>query len=994
MSYTPLPGINKPLSLSEEKAAKLAERSEHKKSLLMAKAPQPEMDIGLNPFMAQEMRDAAALDYALKESLYAKREREENSWVSDAGLDTRKGQVGQLGASAASGTTRLVGDTASASFTAMGNRYLSEVSEEEINAHNIEQDYLKKLKELTAAEVTIGERLLRRQITEEKAQSLRAEVEAQRAALKAPDPEQLKVLDKRKGGDTISLNPTLTMNFAPSDYVDVGAVEKAQTPREKIETFKLALKAGAAIDAAIENTTKGIINPLNRDRLDKDLSTSYAANKATFEQAGKAWESGDEVDALLTGAKGVASLVAEYGDDALANPAASLEYIAENVPQLALGAFGKGGKALMAATNVGYGVDIYRKGLEDYQATNNGNLPSRAEAEEMLAWSLSAAAVEQVGDALTLSPLKGKLGKIMGGAVEKARAGKVVGALKEVGKVPVAGATGVMVEAPTEMYQTAVEENLSKLNTDFDWEQISKAGAIGGIVGGGLKGGVATAHQVGESVVNARAKMAEQNTTRRLQQEKARANKEVLDAAFETGNITALVDPKSEHYSPVLAANALFERTKREDLSAEDKTKQAEQAQQVVLGLEQRIKELEANKTKARPEDLANITGNIDRIKEALSKTDPAQNPDLHSQLTETLKAYEEERTALDVVDPETLAMREKEIESLKALLPDVRNMANAASASVASLSQPTPEDIAKDVELVNTPAAQAGEEHKAAAKRVITLAMEGDGISYDDIDALVNNPDNSLSAEERDFLGTVRDNRFAENNFKSREDVRMDVLEGSADGQFLGINQFRKRLSASIKSGNAAQAATHLQGIAAFAKERAGKAKAMVAAWKDFQRTGEKTQWVRDPSSPTGFVKADREYTREELAEAKGFEIYGRSARLIKSVQEEAALAAGAFKEMKAAYKLAFNTKPAQAPTVQQEQPEKPVTPAKATKPTPAATPAPVVKEEESSTQIEQDIINRAVYDATSANPLKEGDVPLSYGDALFILETALARA
>lgn len=940
MSNVPLlPGINAPMDEVSVKQQKLLERTEAKKQIMGEKAAGKQRAIRVDPFLAKEAQEESRKDYLGDASVVERAAYDSKAWIPVEDQDSQLGTAGQMAADVTEGTVNF--GAFLGNVLGMGG-YISnmeKVSNENIAAHQAEQMYAAQQKELYAADRQVTVDLLSGKIGQIEADVARANIAKAWDSLKAPNAQQSAALDQRPKQAEIGMNPAAALTMSPSDYAEGGVLEQAKTPRERIEGAKAMLGITNKAMAAVEDSVKGIANPVHTEKVTGDLGKSFNKHKPTFDVVRNAYEAGDKDFAIREGTKAVVNMAADMGLDIVENPRGVADFVAQNLPQIVVGAAGTGGKVLMSTSNLGYGLDTYRQGLNTF-VEKNGRQPTQEESTEMLAFGMAAAALDQGVDANFVKTLKGASGDAIGEVIQRNTGSKVA-------RLVSAPITGMAEELPTEAIQSVIEKDLSHLNYDIDAKNAVVGGVIGGAAGAALKGGLEPAGQIAEGAAAAQAKMVEQNNERRLQREKSRVSKEVLDAAIQTGDVSALTDPTSDHYSPVLAANALFERTKREDLSAEDKAKQAEQAQQVVLGLEKRIEELDANKNKARPEDLANITGNITRIQEALGKVDPAQNPELHGQLTETLKAYEEERTALDVVDPETLAMREKEIQSLEALLPDVRRMADAASASVASLSQPKPEDIAKDVELVNTPAAQAGEEHKAAAKRVITLAMEGEGISSDDIDALVGNLDNSLSAEERDFLGTVRDNRFAENNFKSREDVRMDVLDGSADGQFLGINQFRKRLSASIKAGNADQAATHLQGITAFAQERAGKVKTMLAAWKDFQRTGEKTQWVRDPSSPTGFVKADREYTREELTEAKGFEIHGRSARLIKSVQEEAALAAGALKEMQAAYGLAFNTKPAQATATQQKQPAKPVTQAKTTKPAPA--PAPVTANDSS---------------------------------------------
>lgn len=60
-----------------------------------------------------------------------------------------------------------------------------------------------------------------------------------------------------------------------------------------------------------------MVNPLKRKALDNDMTASVAANKASFDVAGAAWEKGDTGASLLEAGKGVAGLVKDFGGDAL-----------------------------------------------------------------------------------------------------------------------------------------------------------------------------------------------------------------------------------------------------------------------------------------------------------------------------------------------------------------------------------------------------------------------------------------------------------------------------------------------------------------------------------------------------------------------------------------------------------------------------------------------------------------------------------------------------
>ena len=180
---------------------------------------------------------------------------------------------------------------------------------------------------------------------------------------------------------------------------------------------------------------------------------------------------------------------------------------------------------MLGITNIGYAAEEYRKGIEAYMQNNAGALPSAALRNEMAIKAASLAAAEQLGEL-------GQLGA-MGKVKSTAQAAKD-GFLKTVTK---ATGTGALEEGLTEAYQTTIENDLQ--GKDFSGEDVYKAGVIGAASGGALSGSGRAITKTAESLGEMATKGAEDQ-----------AITEAVKTAIETGDTSAIRDPKSPTYVP------------------------------------------------------------------------------------------------------------------------------------------------------------------------------------------------------------------------------------------------------------------------------------------------------------------------------------------------------------------------------------------------------------------------------------------------------------
>lgn len=887
--YPVLPGINFPLT--EEKQEKVAKAADFKKSLLAARPAVPE------PIYEEQYRaDLENRIFQMQKRELEQTAREEKALVSDGGLDTFLGGLTNFGAGAAVGTTRMGGELASLPATAVADSALNLVPDEHRQIYAEEQAYRTELDRLDRERLDLEAGALTGKLNPEQAQARRDQLDTLRQQLKAPDPARVALLDSVERGPVPQASER--SGFSVSGYdLNTGAGQQTRlSSRERIEQAKAALGFANTVHDAIARSTDGLMNPLNRERLDRDLGQSWDKHAGLFEEASAAYDKGHSVRAAAKATEGLIKLALDGGGDLFENPQATLEYVAENTPQLAVGMAPKIGATLLAGSNLAYGTRIYRDALADYQEKHNGELPSREEAARMLGWSLSATAAEHLLDSSILKSLEGA-----GGASVK----------QALQRVAVAGLEGTVGEGLTETYQQAVESNLSKLNDDFDGEELFKAGTIGAASGGTLKGGLETLNQAGEGLRAASERMQQQNGQAEQQRAAEERQQESYRSAVESGDVSALTDPQSEQYAPLRAVEALFERSQKADLPAEEKPKHAQQAYAIQTQLEERLQALKASRDQLDPaaqEQLDDLDQTIEITRQELAGLDPQGEE--HGLMAEALQSFEAQRAELATLSPDTLKRRDLQIRKTEAELAGVRQRVAALDNSVRAAQPVDTAQLDSDIDLLTaeTVDPQAGE---AAAQRVITLAMHN---PVQISDAALERLERSahLPAEQLSYLQILRANRAAENAFKSREDVHSEVVDGSGDGQYVGINQYRQQLASALQSGDAKVAKQAVSGIRSFAADRAGKYRAAVEAAQYFAATQTPVQMIRDEASPTGFSQVFEPMDERSLREQGGFQIDARSKRYVATLREEARLTRDAAKEMEQALALGQPAAPA----------------------------------------------------------------------------------
>ena len=611
------------------------------------------------------------------------------------------------------------------------------------------------------------------------------------------------------------------------------------------------------------------LNPVRRDALMEQLSDTYADNgQENFQKAQEAFESGDNAETFVESIKGVSKLAVAGVGDLIENPGATMEFILEQAPQLMVGGLGSKaagvtasgvnkatlstshvGTALLGATNVAYGTRIFEEGLADYEE-QNGRVASQAEAAEIAWWAGSASLFEVVGDASIVGSIRkiSKVSPAVEGVVAKGlkrlTLDKTIQALKatdskainlglktasnigKVGKpfepvVRVASATAKSgtSESITETYQTAVEENLSKLNTDFNGEALFHAAAMGFAAGGGLAGG-GSALKVVAGIPGEREK--KKIKAAYLAHEKRNA---LFDNAVETGDLTPFTEPKNrESYNPRLAFNVLMRRQEREDLEPDVLEAEKEQAEKMLEDQQELkdslIKEIEVLEAKevASPKEMGQIT---QRAQEA----------------SDTL-----------------IAMK---------------------GARLAAAHRLNPEETVEDlVEAATTE--ETNPEAEQAAQATINLMMR-DPTAVTAEQASVLAESTAFTPLQREWLRNFSEAHAAINALQEIQDVSQDVTLGRLG--FKGINEYQVDVDAAIRSEDSARAKVEIEQLANFVSDHANKELAMAKAIetaRERKDAGNRQSVfvVKDPGAGRGWRVRNEEPANYDRSLNGGYEV------------------------------------------------------------------------------------------------------------------------
>ena len=652
-----------------------------------------------------------------------------------------------------------------------------------------------------------------------------------------------------------------------------------------------------------------IVNRTGQANLEDDLRDSFQTNW------GKVTD-GNATDKVA----GIAGLLGSAVSSGVTNSDGLMTFLSENIPQLAIGLLGKGGRAAQMATNMGYGLDNFQEGVKEYEKVN-GTLPTGEDLQTILNWSAAAAAAEQVGD---ISVIRG-LGK---GATQAAasEAGKrgVVASAANVGKAAAQGFAG---EGATEAFQTFAENQAKFQETNP--EDLYVSGAIGGLVGGAMRGGLTTLDEGAKAVINADKKAADVIAKRE-------ANKADVEEAIKKNDPSKYMDASSKDYAPDTAVDVLYKAAQANKDDADLQTKNLEKANAVLSDATERANELKERIDAAKAPEATRkaIEAEVAKLEADVAT---AQDPELAQLRVEVAK--------------DKLEQLDDDVKRLKKLETQYQELNTAVTRSSKILDAFTKTDTA-DL----TPEQIANPSSPEEATRVINLAMTAPGkFTAPALQALVSNP--NTSAPQKAYAEAVVASRAAMASAQSIDEVNTDVLFGNTKTGKTGIRQYRDRISTALAAGKPAAARGVVALLNKFADSHKSKAEVAAKVFADRVSSGNNDVVTIAPNDKGVWAPLPDALSNDE-AKAKGYmNIHRGSNRsgLIDAVRMESQAIQAALAEANAAIDAYGAPATVQAST----QPSaKPAAVASATStPTPKQSPKETEKNVEPSKKTEEKV-------------------------------------
>jgi len=532
----------------------------------------------------------------------------------------------------------------------------------------------------------------------------------------------------RMGGNAWSMPFSLgtasyTNKLQPKDYEVFNKINTGKATPEEVAYFnakqydsdygKMSPKDVFAQVQDLENIVSSIgdsqdysmyVEQGARKVFDKELADGGRADLASLRISVEGTSSDTaplayKISHAISASASIGNLIANAVKVGADNPVATMEYMGEQVPMLALGSAGLIGKIALAETTLGYAGEYYNKGMQAYKAKNGGEYPPEEQRAEMLRDAISLAGAEYVGTMMSVSAMG--LNKAV---TPLALMGKAAGttAVKEAGELGLksmlkgAGVGTLDVtknvlkstlgEAGTEGYQTYAEgQLLGKPASDLE---IYKGATIGGLASGGITAPFATvAALTGNteaSVAKRKAKIAER--------------KAVNDAIL-SGNADAFLDPTSKTYDLNKGMEILHGIVTNKDAAPDVRMEASNKAQAIYDDMQSRIAAAEEllNSKGLTPDVLKKMDGVPDYLNKAESdaqailadRTSKGKDTTNIQGLLDKLNGF---RTAMDDTDVQnainTLAELPEKVKSITDTVTSINesNVKDAYEAYIAEL--------------------------------------------------------------------------------------------------------------------------------------------------------------------------------------------------------------------------------------------------------------------------------------------------------------------
>lgn len=731
----------------------------------------------------KQVLDQVARDAAIRQA-YA--------WAKDHEVNTFTGGVKNKAAAVVKGASESLGNVAafpdareaSHSITVAGDDGISATTRFNQNNKTIEQ-----LKNTLTTEFNLDQR-----------SNLRAQI-------KALSEDNIE-LDKIRNEEVVDQGNNFLGIKAGSKIDNAISEIRKTTKGAAADKATVAVKDAQKIKEIFTNPHKDAVNQtFTKDDFVSDVQHTIDTAKASFEEGEKSIEKGDYISGIGSFIKSAWN-TATVAEDIVTNPDAAVELFAENLLPILTGPLGMGADA------VAYSQSVMIEGIQEHIDKNNGELPNQNDMAIIGLSSLAAAGLDYVGMSAQAKALKPVLASKKDKALELTKpTGSLIG-------------TAVK-EGSTEAVQGVLEENISKLNTDYSFDS-----AVHNFAAGAAAGSVPGTVSTVANTANAAKDVSQANKQAKVTKEVELEGKYL--EAFESGSIENLPKAGDDDYDVDATLRVLLNENAKEGVTLEDKEKNLKRAKNHLI-----------NGTKL----FDHYQESLDNVKEQLDV--------IENKKSDEYKELQKEAKKLNTVV-------QSNYNSLVKASHRIKGMEQAVQLNTEAIQQ----------ELSNIASNDATQESATASvKRVLNSARRNPGsVTENQLEDLKLNHSNFLTENQvKEIEGQIRIQKLA----KSMEDVSKEVLYGDPEkGNKVGIYQHLARINNAIEAEDVPMAKKALNALALWGDRHKEKSEQYIAINEAYQAdqelTPEQKAYLEDRNGYLGSKGAFADLTKEIARESQ----------------------------------------------------------------------------------------------------------------------------
>jgi AAA domain/UvrD-like helicase C-terminal domain len=684
----------------------------------------------------------------------------------------------------------------------------------------------------------------------------------------------------------------ITKRPEPTDYTQK-LRKDFTTNLQRITEMENSLDRAALLRKSFDLSSA--VHSGSKDKLTRELGQRAEGDIETFRQGYGQVKNGEVLSGLGGMASGLGGALSEIPGAAVNNPLGATTFLADNAANIVASA---AGRIPQAVSNVGYGLDAFGQGTEDFRKKNKGELPSNTELAENAALAAAAVGMEYAGDKLSgvtdwLKPAPKMVEKEAKTALKEALGFATNNVLTRTAGAVAKGGTG---EFFTEGTQTTLENAIK--NEDTTLNQAFEGGAIGAIIGGTT----GTASHLGKELTG--------TTDDKVAAAVARRKKDADFAGLaKTNDTTDLLNPGSKSYDRVKAVSVLAEHAKMDDTTPEAKTANLAKSREVVQSLEADHDRNQALlDTVSSPSELKLAKEELIKLKAAKSSTDPSDAQALLAidqgiAFREEVIALEGNKAGLKALTS-TVSRSGQDLSSARKVQEE---LADRLRASV------SPEEVTAHVQAANKPVQSDDmsdtDNSKQSVEALVNLSIVSpEKFSPDQALKLADNKDNVLTAQQRTYFREFSDARIAQNDLITLSDVSNSIVSGTE--RDTGLVEYNTTLGQALEAGDKKTFTRYMTQLANFAASHAEKQALSKKLFDGVKHSGDK-QVLRVKNGGWEIVPAGKPLSKSAIKTNGGFEIHPNSGEFVGNIATESAAINQVMKAHVAAYTLKFGTAP-----------------------------------------------------------------------------------